>query len=491
MGAFSGGLFTCVDRYKSPRGCLSMRKTLTKLLAKAEKAPGWNKNTKGPWTPIAELLSTELRTDVHAAKIQRSSARKSLWQGRLHRSPPIRCLFLASDQPCDEKAFETLSKSVEERFGPPTTWADACLIVSDGELIGCIERDGVGLADWISSGRHDIETAKCSSHSSQIELVKLVQDSFTPARFVKELETRARKGDGIKDFLVAAFKVKPKEVLVSSAATPSNAAKSRWEGADMDPSIRYRIAVVATSDWDWMSAVEEVMHRMDPPDLSLDFALLAAKSKANGPWNQFRAFVRKDGASTDFFKRVIDLGEIHDVREVEARFVVGKTYERKNPWQDSELRVRDSDAGDISYEVSRPKRRIHDFLTNSLRDWARQQKLLVLEGSDSISMYDALVKREKEGDLLIEVKTSAEPGVVRLAIGQLIDYRRVLEAEGKIIKCESILLLPSGERPESEMIALLAHVQLSWATLRYKGRGAKAKMVLEIHGPEGKTYSIP
>lgn len=470
-----------------------MRKTLAKLLTEAESASGWDRNSREPWIPILSFLEKELDiagSDIHAIKVQKSSARKSLWQGRLHRSPPLRGLFLAADEPCDEKAFETLSQSVEERFHPPTMWADACFVMSGQKLIGCVEREGVGLVEWLSNGGEDVESALCESQESQLELSKLVNAGLTPEKFVKKLESITQK-DERKKYLTEAFKLNPKEILVSVSAEPANAAKNRWEGSDMDPAIRYRLGIVGSDNWDWVSAAEEIMHRMDPPDLSLDFALLAAKSKPAGPWNQFRAFVREGSNSSSALVEVFESGEINQIRKISVEKQPHKLYAKKVRKEDSALRVRDMDAGDIRYEVSRPKRRVHDFLTNVLSEWAKQQKLMIREGSTPIAMYDALVEGVDEVDLLIEVKTSAEPGVVRLAVGQLLDYRRILVRDGGVKKCEGILLLPSTENLSSEMLDLLKMMGFSWAKLKYQDKNKGAKLILEIHRSDGTVQKIP
>jgi hypothetical protein len=59
-------------------------------------------------------------------------------------------------------------------------------------------------------------------------------------------------------------------------------------------------------------------------------------------------------------------------------------------------------------------------------------------------------------NLLVEVKGSVERGAIRMAVGQLRDYRRFVEAAGCAI------LLP--ERPRQDLVALIqsAGVGLHW-----------------------------
>jgi hypothetical protein len=68
------------------------------------------------------------------------------------------------------------------------------------------------------------------------------------------------------------------------------------------------------------------------------------------------------------------------------------------------------------------QRRIHNQLTNMIKESLSQYTLL--EGSDKSCMFDVLVKKyDKKQDLLIEVKSSLERPNIRMAIGQLFDYR--------------------------------------------------------------------
>jgi hypothetical protein len=318
-------------------------------------------------------------------------------------------------------------------------------------------------------------------------LGRLKADIRTPEKFASRLEASINRQEP-KDFLATAFGLNTKQVLASIVSAPPNAAKGRWEGSDVDPSIRYRIGVVGANGWDWGNASLEIMHRMDPPDLSLGFALLCAKSRDSGPWTRMRAFVSQRSEQLNEIVAMLKDGGIDEIRIIQP-VEAGSYRVRRRRGPQSTLRVRDADAGDVRYEVSRPKQRVHDVITNWLREWGDQQGLEILEGSDSISMYDALVKRDEGVDMLIEVKTSAEPGVVRLAVGQLIDYRRVLTREGFITS--GILLLPPTEKLTDELKDLLKTVDFSWATILHVRSGGRTKLVLEIHSPNGTAHTIP
>lgn len=73
-------------------------------------------------------------------------------------------------------------------------------------------------------------------------------------------------------------------------------------------------------------------------------------------------------------------------------------------------------------------RKIHNQLTNGLRDHLRQ-RLTVIEGINDCK-FDAMVKRYNgNDDLLIEAKSSAELPHLRMAVGQLFNYWFQLHAQ--------------------------------------------------------------
>lgn len=470
-----------------------MRDEIQALLARAERSPKWRSNSSEPWAPILELLKDALGIpvdDIHAAKIQRRSAKKSLWQGRLHRLPPIYGLFFAVDEPCSESMLEGISREVENRFQAPSVWADACLVFSDGTLIGCVEREGVGLAQWLSPAI-ELEVATCDSDPSQLELAHRADEQLSPSAFLKRVSKEVLAGDKktVTEYVADAFKLNRDEVLCSLASEPANSAKNRWEGSDIDSAIRYRIAIVGADEWSWDNAALELMHRMQPPDLTPGFAILCAKSKVASGWDIFRAFVSEGADHADDQIQALKDGGISDVRRIPiAEKKPGSLPSSLSGESGAALRVRDTDAGEIVYEVSKSKSRVHDFLTNLLARWAKQEGLEVSEGKKPTAMYDALVKRSGGKALLIEVKSIATSGVIRLAVGQLLDYRRVLLREGDIDDCECVLMLPSNENISFEMKDLLRQMGFAWGALK---EGSDASLIFTINYSNGSVEEIP
>lgn len=100
-------------------------------------------------------------------------------------------------------------------------------------------------------------------------------------------------------------------------------------------------------------------------------------------------------------------------------------------------------------------RQAHNTMTNALRAICGRAKLRVEEGLDPTCRFDALI-RHYEGDerhLLVEVKTQASPPFTRMAVGQLLDYRRKLPDAAAI---DLAALFP--ERPPKEARDFLGYV---------------------------------
>lgn len=72
-------------------------------------------------------------------------------------------------------------------------------------------------------------------------------------------------------------------------------------------------------------------------------------------------------------------------------------------------------------------RRLHHRMTNALRDIGKRASLTIDEGDDRTCLFDALI-HDYQGSgrhLLIELKTDDSMLTCRLAVGQLLDYRRM------------------------------------------------------------------
>lgn len=90
-------------------------------------------------------------------------------------------------------------------------------------------------------------------------------------------------------------------------------------------------------------------------------------------------------------------------------------------------------------------RRLHHKMTNALRRICADQGLAVKEGVHAGGMFDALI-REHDGyrDLLVELKTDSAQPMCRLAVGQLLDYRRQLKDRAG---ADLAVLFPKKPRP--------------------------------------------
>jgi hypothetical protein len=149
-----------------------------------------------------------------------------------------------------------------------------------------------------------------------------------------------------------------------------------------------------------------------------------------------------------------------DFLTTDTKKATKKLLEKKNESGGRNLPLKDeADFETIKKAGSIIQRRIHNKLTNKLRD--NLSAYTLLEGRSEECMFDALVQGYdgKGNDLLIEVKSSSETGNVRMAIGQLFDYWFKMKGDKKP---HLAILLP--ERPADEIVDLLQwlHVGFLW-----------------------------
>jgi hypothetical protein len=99
------------------------------------------------------------------------------------------------------------------------------------------------------------------------------------------------------------------------------------------------------------------------------------------------------------------------------------------------------------------QRRRHHTMTNSLRAICGELKLE--EGAGAPCLFDALLHayEDTERSLLIEVKTQTDAPFVRMAVGQLLDYRRMLGGNAAI---DLAVLLP--RKPGKAILDFLGYV---------------------------------
>jgi len=123
--------------------------------------------------------------------------------------------------------------------------------------------------------------------------------------------------------------------------------------------------------------------------------------------------------------------------------------------EDTNLSVKDEEDYEIlTKSLNIKAKKIHNKLTNKFKENIKNYTLL--EGCSKENMFDILVKNyDQKNDLLIEVKSSIEIPDVRMAVGQLMDYRRQLE---KFDKTHCAVLLP--QEPTDHVINFLNSVNI-------------------------------
>lgn len=163
------------------------------------------------------------------------------------------------------------------------------------------------------------------------------------------------------------------------------------------------------------------------------------------------------GGISDAF--ALDTAALDDLK---TAFVARRPRSRPTPTRPEmarELGQRDDD--DLEYLRGSDhgvQRRLHNRMTNALRVICKKLDLTVQEGTDPECMFDAKIDayKENERSLLIEVKTDPSPPFVRLAVGQLFDYRRQLPDRAAT---DVAVLLP--QRPPARVLEFLHDVGVS------------------------------
>jgi hypothetical protein len=104
--------------------------------------------------------------------------------------------------------------------------------------------------------------------------------------------------------------------------------------------------------------------------------------------------------------------------------------------------------------------RLHNEMTNRVRELC-SKRLIARQGSSAECLFDVLIERYDESgrDLLIEVKSSLDRGSLRLAVGQLLDYRRGVARPDQT---DLAVLLPSPPEPDAVAFLRDVGVRLLW-----------------------------
>lgn len=138
-------------------------------------------------------------------------------------------------------------------------------------------------------------------------------------------------------------------------------------------------------------------------------------------------------------------------RPKRKRSIVGEPLRPKPP-APRHLDIKDEkDLAVLSVARTLQMQRLHNAMTNALLYTVGGRKA-VFEGNRQEAMFDALILDYKgpKKDLLIEVKSSTNIADVRLAIGQLLDYRRFVNRPDAT---DLAVLLP--EEPDAHVCELL------------------------------------
>jgi hypothetical protein len=147
----------------------------------------------------------------------------------------------------------------------------------------------------------------------------------------------------------------------------------------------------------------------------------------SSPSEQFKTLIRLIGQHGIKDALMLDV-QSGRLAKIKVQNVVGRAIaEIKNENKSLDAKD-DSDIEVIVKTRTKKMIRLHNSMTNSLTKLCKNTGYKIFEGSEA-NKFDALIKDydDKSKDLLIEVKSSIERSHLRLAVGQLFDYRRKLE----------------------------------------------------------------
>jgi hypothetical protein len=125
-----------------------------------------------------------------------------------------------------------------------------------------------------------------------------------------------------------------------------------------------------------------------------------------------------------------------------------------------ELPLKDADDVEVVREAGTGRmRQIHNRMTNAFRHLTAEYELK--EGTSPDARFDILVlDYDHDGrDLLVEVKSSSERGELRLAVGQLLDYRRHVRRPQMT---DMAVLTPSRPRRDARKFLQDVGVKVLW-----------------------------
>lgn len=133
------------------------------------------------------------------------------------------------------------------------------------------------------------------------------------------------------------------------------------------------------------------------------------------------------------------------------------------------------------YEAERREQQLVIALRDHLRP--RQHvvcRLKIVPPGEAKPLFSDLLDRTT--GTLVEAKGSAERGAIRMAIGQLADYKRFVDPAPKNVA----LLLPSQPRPDLQALMANENIQVIWPTGNgFEWRRAN-QVMCRTHGQTGQ-----
>ena len=394
---------------------------------------------------------------------QLQSPRVRMWQS--HARQPWDRLILALRTPTSDATFRRHAGVIAERMQRPVPTASVWIVVEGGTLTGVLqEREGqVGQA--LAGARPDLVVRELEP-----EPVARPVRALDPPGLADQLEAALTLPRPEWPAVVAALFGDLEAAQVAdiqrAGGNPDLLREPFWQGKKIDPARGHRLGlfVVTGADSDPEQRLDCAMERMLGPEnyVQPTSVLVVGRDEA-GAWSHARLLT----SSPD---------ETERLRLISAGFQPGLPWAQVaqvgaigQPNQDGanlypDLRRRDAeDAYQIRRELTVQARRRHNRITNRLLEWARARDVRATEGNRA-NMFDVLFEAPSGARLLFEVKSTADLGTLRLAVGQLLDYRLRLGGADDL-RC--VVFLPEERIPPPEIRAVLEHLGFWWGRFRH------------------------
>ena len=431
---------------------------LRELLDRADAQPGrtdWDEVRAG----CEQFLSWPFESTFPVWH-QLQSPRVRMWQS--HARQPWDRLILALRTPTSDATFRRHAGVIAERMQRPVPTASVWIVVEGGTLTGLLQEPEGQVGQALAAARPDLVVRELEPEP----VARPGLRPLDPPRLADQLEAVLTLPRPEWPAAVAALFGDLEGAQVADIRrvgdNPDLLREPFWQGKKIDPAREHRLGlfVVTGADPDTEQRLDCAMERMlGPANYVQPTSLLVVGRDEAGAWSHAQLLTSSPDETERL--RLVDGGFRPGLSWTQVGAIGQPNQSGADLYPD--LRRRDAeDAYQIRRELTVQARRRHNRITNRLLDWARLRGVRATEGNRA-NMFDVLFEAPNGARLLFEVKSTADLGTLRLAVGQLLDYRLRLGGADDL-RC--VVFLPEERIPPLEIRAVLEHLGFWWGRFR-------------------------